>query len=117
MVKRGRPKCLRKVSGIPEADYFKPRGIPLVELEANELKVEEVEAMRLVDYEGMEQEKAAQQMRVSRRTLARELKSARKKIADALMNGRAIQMRKRRTRMEGNEEAIQVPGMRQHKNP
>jgi predicted DNA-binding protein (UPF0251 family) len=93
MVKRGRPKCMRNVKGMPEADYFKPRGIPLTNLDVSELRVEELEAIRLVDYEGIEQEQAAQKMKVSRRTLARELKSGRKKIADALVNGKAIQIK------------------------
>ncbi len=93
MNKRGRPKCLRTVGGIPEVDYFKPRGIPLKDLEVIKLTVEELEAIRLIDLEGLEQEKAAAQMRISRRTLARELKSGRKKIADALIQGKAIEIK------------------------
>lgn len=93
MGKKGRPRCIRAVEGVPEVDYFKPRGIPLIELEASELKVEELEAIRLVDYEDLDQEEAAKKMMVSRRTLARELKSGRKKIADALLNGKAIKIR------------------------
>ena len=89
----GRPKCLRVVSDKPEVDYFKPRGIPLTELEEVELKIEELEAIRLVDLNGMEQETAAKKMKVSRRTLARELKSGRTKIADALLHGKAIQLK------------------------
>jgi len=91
--KPGRPKCLRFVKGIPEIDYFKPRGIPLTELEEVKLKVEEYEAIRLVDFEDNEQEYAAKKMGVSRRTLARELTSGRKKIADALLHGKAIQLK------------------------
>ncbi len=93
MVGRGRPKCIRVVGGMPGADYFKPRGIPLIELESNTLTVEEVEAIRLTDYEGMSQEDAAAEMKVSRRTLARDLGSARKKIAEAFINGKAIEVR------------------------
>jgi uncharacterized protein len=93
MSSRGRPRCLRSVDGVPEVDYFKPRGIPLVELKVNFLKVEELEAVRLVDFEGLEQEDAAAKMGISRRTLARELYSARKKIADALLNGKAIEIK------------------------
>jgi len=84
---------LRLVKGIPEVDYYKPRGIPLMELEEVELKVEELEAMRLVEYENLSHEDAAKKMKVSRRTLARELHSAHKKIADALLNGKAIQIK------------------------
>jgi predicted DNA-binding protein (UPF0251 family) len=93
MAERGRPKCMRNVAEVPEVDYFKPRGIPLIELEETELKVEELEALRLIDYEGLEQETAAEQMGVSRRTLARELKSAHWKIAEALLHGKAMQIK------------------------
>lgn len=93
VTKRGRPKCVRTVEGIPAIDYFKPRGIPLMNLEAVHLTVEELEAIRLVDFEDLEQEQAATEMNVSRRTLARELKSGRKKIADALLHGKAIEIK------------------------
>ena len=92
MERLGRPRCLRKVSGIPDVDYFKPRGIPLVNLEKVRLKVEELEAIRLVDLLDLKHEEAAQQMNVSRKTLWRDLKSGRKKIADALTSGKAIKI-------------------------
>ncbi|ODS36677.1 MAG: hypothetical protein A7316_02525 [Candidatus Altiarchaeales archaeon WOR_SM1_86-2] len=90
---RGRPRCLRNVSGIPDVDYFKPRGIPLVDLEAVRLSVEELEAIRLVDFEGLEHEEAAKRVNVSRKTLWRDLKSGRKKVVDALINGKAIEIK------------------------
>jgi len=90
--KRGRPKQHRKVTHLPKVDYFKPRGIPLTELAVSELTIEEIEAIRLVDHKGLEQKQASERMGVSRRTLARELQSARGKIADALLNGKAIQI-------------------------
>ena len=90
---RGRPRCLRNVSQIPDVDYFKPRGIPLTDLEAVTLSVEELEAIRLVDFGGLEHEEAAQKMNVSRKTLWRDLKSGRKKVADALINGKAIEIK------------------------
>lgn len=93
MTCRGRPKCLRKVDTPPDIDYFKPRQVPMTELDVNELKVEELEAVRLVDLEGKDLEEAAKKMGVSRRTLSRELKSAHKKIADSLLNAKAIQIR------------------------
>jgi len=89
----GRPRCLRNVSKIPDVDYFKPRGIPLVDLEAVVLSVEELEAIKLVDFQGLEHEEAAQKMNVSRKTLWRDLKSGRKKVADALINGKAIEIK------------------------
>lgn len=84
---------MRFVKGVPVVDYFKPRGIPLRDLEAAHIRVEELEAIRLVDFEGLEQEKAAEEMKISRRTLARELRSGRKKIADALLHGKAIEIK------------------------
>ena len=64
----------------------------MTELETVHLKVVELEAMRLVDFVGMEQEDAANKMGVSRRTLWKDLKSARKKIVDALVNGKIVEM-------------------------
>jgi hypothetical protein len=90
---RGRPRCLRNVSEVPEVDYFKPRGIPLSELETVNLTVEELEAIRLVDFMGLEHEEAAEKMNVSRKPLWTDLKSGRKKVADALINGKAIEIK------------------------
>ncbi len=90
---RGRPRCLRNVSEIPGVNYFKPRGIPLRNLETVILTVEELEAIRLVDWTGLEHEEAAEKMNVSRKTLWRDLKSARKKVSDALINGKAIEIK------------------------
>ncbi|ODS35933.1 MAG: hypothetical protein A7316_10520 [Candidatus Altiarchaeales archaeon WOR_SM1_86-2] len=91
--RRGRPRCLRNVSKIPDVDYFKPMGIPLADLEAVILSVEELETIKLVDFEGLEHEEAAKKMNVSRKTLWRDLKSGRKKVADALINGKSIEIR------------------------
>ena len=89
----GRPKCLRKVGEVPDVNYFKPRGIPLTELSTVELKVEELEAMRLVYYAGEKREQAANSMGVSRRTMERELKSGLKKVIEALLCGKAIEIK------------------------
>jgi len=83
---------MRRVSLDLEADYFKPARIPMKELEVVSLTLEEAEAVRLSDLEDLEQEEAAKKMGVSRRTYWRELQSARKKIADALVNGKAIRI-------------------------
>jgi predicted DNA-binding protein (UPF0251 family) len=87
-----RPKNKRKVSNIPEVSYFKPRGIPISELEEVILSFEELEAIRLTDLEGLYQEIAAEKMGVSRQTLGRIIESARKIIADAVINGKAIRI-------------------------
>ena len=91
--RRGRPICPRRIGKTPEERYFKPRGVPLQDAQVVSITFEELEAMRLVDYLDYEQEEAAAKMNVSRRTLARELHSARKKIADALVNGKVLEVR------------------------
>jgi len=87
-----RPKKARMVQKEPEVTYFKPSGIPMRELEENALTVEEMEAVRLKDIEGCEQEDCAKKMHVSRPTFHRVLASARRKIADALVNGKALRI-------------------------
>jgi predicted DNA-binding protein (UPF0251 family) len=84
-------KC-RRVEFLPEITYFKPAGIPLRFLEEVKLSLEETEAIRLRDIEGLEQEQAAERMHISRPTFQRVLSTARKKIADALLNGKAIRI-------------------------
>ena len=85
------PKC-RRVAFLPEATYFKPAGIPLRLLDEVRLSVEEAEAVRLKELEGLEQAASAQRMNVSRPTFQRVLASARRKIADALLNGKAVRI-------------------------
>lgn len=88
----GRRQLWRKVSSIPTVTYFKPAGIRMAELGEVRLLVEEAEAIRLKDLEGLEQEECAQKMNISRSTFSRILDSARQKIADALLNGKAIRI-------------------------
>ncbi len=87
-----RPLKCRRVAFIPGVTYFKPAGIPLRALEEVRLSVEEAEAIRLKDLEGLEQKQGAEKMNVSRPTFQRVLASARQKIADALLNGKAIRI-------------------------
>ncbi|MFC1994525.1 DUF134 domain-containing protein [Chloroflexota bacterium] len=77
---------------MPEVTYFKPAGIPLRVLEEVRLSIEEAEALRLKDMEGLEQEHGAEKMNISRSTFQRILASARQKIAEALLNGKAIRI-------------------------
>jgi len=56
------------------------------------LSVDEAEAVRLKDLEGLEQEEGADKMGISRPTFQRVLMSARQKVADALLNGKAIRI-------------------------
>ena len=88
----GRIPKWRRVAFIPKVNYFKPVAIPLRSLEEVCLPVEEAEAIRLRDLEGLEQEECAQRMNISRPTFHRVLGSARSKLADALLNGKAIRI-------------------------
>ena len=82
----------RRVDFLPKITSFKPAGVPLAQLQEIRISVEEAEAIRLKDLEGLEQEECAQKMNVSRSTFARILLSARQKMADALLNGKAIRI-------------------------
>lgn len=88
-----RPKKKRVVRFEPGITYFKPRGVPLSELAEVDLAVDELEALRLVDFEGLDQTKAAKKMEVSQSTLQRILASAHKKISEALVLGKAIRVK------------------------
>jgi predicted DNA-binding protein (UPF0251 family) len=87
-----RPRLCRRVRFNPDVTYFKPRGIPLADLVEVILPVDEYEAVRLKDLEGLEQEECAKKMRISQPTFNRLIREARKKIADAIINGKAIKI-------------------------
>ncbi len=76
----------------PDVIYFKPQGIPLRMLEEVVLRADELEALKLYDVDGLEQTKAAEKMKISQPTFARILDSANKKIAEALVKGKAIRI-------------------------
>ena len=98
-----RPRNCRRVGSMPESNYFKPRGIPLSALEEIVLTVDEFEAIRLADLESLYQEQAAEKMNVSRQTFGRIIESAHKKVAEALVKGKAL-------KIEGGE--FEMPSMR-----
>jgi predicted DNA-binding protein (UPF0251 family) len=85
-----RPKKDRIVGFNPDVSYFKPRGIPLVDLDEVRLTVDEREAIRLADLMGLSHEEAGCKMGVSRATFGRIVQQARNAVADALINGKAI---------------------------
>ena len=87
-----RPCKCRRVAFAPEVTYFKPAGVPLSSLEEVQISVEELEAIRLKDLEGLEQEECAVKMNISRPTFQRVLGSARRKIAEALLEGKAMRI-------------------------
>ena len=90
-----RPLKPRRVLFDPDVVYFKPRAVPLSTLEEVDLSIDELEALRLCDLKDLEQKEAAKKMKVSQSTLQRILTSARKKVAEALTEGKAIKIRKK----------------------
>ena len=87
-----RPKCVRRVRSEPGVRYFKPRGVPLAALDEVILTVDEFEAIRLADLDGLYQEDAAPKMNISRPTFGRIIESAHRKIAEALVMGTALRI-------------------------
>ncbi len=85
-----RPKRNRCIEHPPIMEGFKPFGIPMTKLEPIILLYEEYESMRLADYEGLTQAQAAEQMQVSRPTFTRIYEKARRSIAQAFVEGKAI---------------------------
>lgn len=96
-----RPPCERSISGSPVAAVFKPVGIPACELEEVVMTLDEFEALRLADLDGLYQEAAAGQMKVSRPTFSRIVESAHRKVADALVHGKALRIEGGSVRREG----------------
>ncbi|NLO89407.1 MAG: DUF134 domain-containing protein [Clostridia bacterium] len=89
MARRPKNRC---VQCLPRVNRFKPAGMPLSELEEVVLSVEELEAIRLKDLEGLEQAECAVRMGISRPTFHRILVSARQKIAECLVMGKALRI-------------------------
>jgi uncharacterized protein len=87
-----RPCRRRRIRCSPDTNYFKPRGIPLDMLEEVNLTLDELEAVRLADFESLYQEDAARKMDISRQTFGNIVKSARRKIADAILNAKALKI-------------------------
>ncbi|TET32966.1 MAG: DUF134 domain-containing protein [Planctomycetota bacterium] len=87
-----RPKKCRRIGCNPGALVFKPKGVPLKSLDEVILAVDEYEAIRLADSIGMYQENAAENMSISRQTFGRIINEAHAKVADALVNGKALKI-------------------------
>ncbi len=97
-----RPKLLRRIGKKPSATYYKPRGILMRELEEVVISVDCLEALRLVDCNGLDQEKAAVSMQVSKATLCRILAEGRRVVATAITQGQAL-------RIEGGDYFFDCP--------
>ena len=87
-----RPRRCRKISFQPDITYFKPAGVPLRNLDETIVNFDEAEAVRLVDLEEKDQKEVANKMEISQPTLSRLLKSGRKKLAEAIIKGKAIRI-------------------------
>jgi len=104
-----RPCKCRRVCCNPQANYFKPRGIPVSRLEEIVLTIDEFEAVRLADLEGLYQEDAAKKMNVSRQTFGNIIAAAHKKIADAIINARALKIKGGIVKMTQNTMRLCIP--------
>ncbi|MBD3270780.1 DUF134 domain-containing protein [Candidatus Peregrinibacteria bacterium] len=80
------------MGGCTKSNYFKPKGIPISILEKITIEKDEIEAIRLRNLEDFDQNAAAERMGISQSTFQRILKKANFKIADAIINGKAIQL-------------------------
>ena len=87
-----RPKKKRKICCNPSSYYFKPRGIPVYDLEEIIIDDDELESLRLADLLAYSHEKAAKEMKISRATFGRIVEVARKKVIDGILNGKAIRI-------------------------
>jgi len=87
-----RPRLCRRIGFKLGASYFKPQGVPMRNLEVVHLSAEEIESYRLRFVEGLDQNESAKKMDTSQSTYQRILTSASEKIADALVNGKALEI-------------------------
>jgi predicted DNA-binding protein (UPF0251 family) len=97
-----RPPCCRRITGKPVAVIFKPAGIPARMLEEVTMTLDEFEAIRLADLEGLYQDQASERMRVSRPTFGRIVEVARRKVAEAIILGKALKIEGGPVRVEPN---------------
>lgn len=92
-----RPPKRRRCLAYQGDRIFKPRSIPMYELETIPLGRSELEAMRLCDLDRCDQESAGRRMAVSRGTVQRLLKSGRAKVVEALLCSRALLIEEKET--------------------
>lgn len=107
-----RPPIERAVTAVPPVTLFKPAGVPARDLEHLQVAVDELEAMRLVDLEGLSHEQAAEVMGVSRQTVGRVLERGRAKVAEAIVAGKAIVIGGGQYRVEPRRLLCRVCGER-----
>ena len=111
-----RPKCCRQIGAMPGRTCFQPEGVTTSSFDEVLLTLDEYEAIRLADLEGLYQEQAASRMNVSRQTFGRIIETARSKVANVLVNGKVL-------RIEGGSvsmravEPVQCPRCHRAFNP
>ncbi len=96
-----RPCCRRMIGRMPGCRLFKPAGESVSKLDEVVLSLDELEALRLADHEGLYHESAAARMNVSRQTFGRIIESARRKVASALIEARALRIEGGTVEMNG----------------
>jgi len=101
---------------MPGVNYYKPAGVPLRFLDEVCLSIEELESVRLKDLEDLDQEQCARRMNISRPTFQRVLGSARKKIAEALLTGKAIKIGGGAYELESKQPVINNLNIRRKNN-
>jgi predicted DNA-binding protein (UPF0251 family) len=101
-----RPLKCRQIGFSPDYTFYKPAGVPGKSLEEVKLSVDELEAVRLADLEGLYQEDAAKEMDISRQTLGNIISSAHQKIADAIVNGKIIKIAGGKVEMKSEREFL-----------
>ena len=87
-----RPKCCRQIGVMPGKTCFQPEGAVPPSFEEVHLTLDEYEAIRLADLEGLYQEQAASRMNISRQTFGRIVEAAHRKVADVLVNGKVLKI-------------------------
>lgn len=87
-----RPYKCRVITREPSVTYFKPRGVPMSSLAEIVLGLDELEAVRLADLGGLHHEDAAERMNVSRPTFGKIIRAAHAKIAQVIINGKALRI-------------------------
>ena len=101
-----RPPKQKQVQQLPPVNLFKPAGSRLADVAEVVLTIEEMEAIRLADVEGMDQEPGSECMNISRPTFHRMLERAHQKIGQALWEGKAIRIEGGNFRVTGCQNRL-----------
>ena len=105
-----RPCCRRRIGMRPQANCFMPAQVAVEPGYSLILTLDQLEALRLADLMGLYHEEAAEEMGISRATFGRIVEEARRKIADALVNGKALLIEGGNTEMKEEKERPQIDG-------